>query len=120
MPLSKSPAFQPTASATLGNFTIGAWGSYTLSAESTQEADLYLSYSIGNISLTLNDYFNPIDSIQGGYFDWNSETTRHSLEAVLTFDGPESFPIQFIAGVFFYGNDKDDAGKNYYSTYFEI
>jgi hypothetical protein len=121
IPLSESPAFQPTLSATFGNITLGAWGSYTFAVESSQEADLYLTYTIGNLSLTLNDYFIPVDSLEGGYFDWNSETTRHALEGIITYDGPESFPFQFVAGLFFYGDDKDDVtGDNLYSTYFEV
>jgi hypothetical protein len=118
--LSASPAFQPTVSASLGNFTLGAWGSYTFSAEAMQEADLYLTYTLNNISFTVNDYFNPLDSIEGGYFGWKSGTTRHSLEGVLSVNGPESFPIQFNAGLFFYGNDRDENGKNLYSTYLEV
>jgi hypothetical protein len=119
--LSKSPAFQPAAAVNIGNLTIGAWGSYTFANESLQEADLYLTYTIGNLSITLNDYYNPVDTIEGGYFGWDSKTTRHALEGMFTFDGPDAFPVQFIAGVFIYGNDRDElTNDNLYSTYFEI
>jgi hypothetical protein len=121
MALSSSPAFQPQISCTLGNFEIGSWSSYTFTTEPLQEADLYLSYSVGGLNLTLYDYYNPIElaDTSENYFDWNSNTTRHILEGNISWSGIGDLPITFLAAVMFYGNDRDDSSKNYYSTYVE-
>jgi hypothetical protein len=122
MNLSSSPAVQPTLSLNAGNFSIGSWGSYTFSPELFQEVDLFLTYSTKYISLTINDYYNPLDTIgfTGDYFHFGNEATRHSLEGMLTLNGPESFHLSLTAGVMFYGNDKNAEGNNMYSTYIEL
>jgi hypothetical protein len=121
MALSSSPAFQPYISCTLGNFEIGSWSSYTFSTEPLQEADLYLGYSVGNLSISLYDYYLPIEmaDTSENYFDWNSSTTRHMLEGGIGWSDIGNLPFSFLLAVIFYGSDKDDTGKNYYSTYFE-
>ena len=120
--LSTSPAVQPTLSLNAGNFSIGSWASYTFSPELFQEVDLFLTYSAKYISFTINDYYNPLDTIgfTGDYFHFGNEATRHSLEGMLTLNGPESFPLSLTAGVMFYGNDKNAEGDNMYSTYIEL
>ncbi len=120
--LSKSPAIQPSIEYSLGNFTIGTWGSYTFGHEELQEVDLYASYSLGTFSITLNDYYNPNEFFDDAnqYFEWNGDSTLHSLELVAAWEGTENFPIMVSAGLFFYGNDRDETGDNYYSTYAEI
>jgi hypothetical protein len=121
MPLSASPALQPTFSATYGNFTLGSWASYTFAQEGIQEVDLFLSYESKFVSLTINDYFNPDETMStGNYFNYNDTITGHTFEGVLGLSGSENFPIEFEAGVFFYGNDKNDKRANYYSTYFGL
>lgn len=120
---SDAPNLQPYLAFTnnKGNFSIGAWGSYSLS-DFYSEVDLFASYSVGNFTVAVWDYFVMGQAATIGnnrYFDYKNETTGHALEGMLTFNGPESFPIQLIASTFFYGADKDVAGDNYYSTYFE-
>ncbi|MBC8315849.1 MAG: hypothetical protein H8E51_10130 [Bacteroidetes bacterium] len=139
----KSAAIQPTASISAFGLTLGAWGSYAFSRHSLQlddstsitynysELDLFISYRYKYFTLMLFDYYapGPIDSLPGNdYFNWNNKSTFHALEASFIFDGPEKFPIQFIAAVMVYGADKgkDSTGiygfgtKNNYSTYFEL
>ena len=101
-----------------GNFTIGAWGSYSLE-KYYSEVDFFASYNLGNFTLAVWDYFTMYEKTNR-FFDYGSDTTVHALEAMITFNGPESFPIELIASTFFYGNDKDAQGDNYYSTYFEV
>ena len=139
-----SPAIQPSMYFSWQGLNIGAWGSYAFTKHSIQvndttvedlgnytETDLYISYTLKWFTLLLYDYFtlnglNPNDGNR--YFDYNNKTTNHTFEVSLTFDGPESFPIQLIAGTLVYGADKnkDSTGvygmgeKNNYSTYFEV
>ena len=122
MSLSTSAAFQPYVEFSAGGFTMGSWGSYTFAPEPFQEADLYLSYGISYFTLTFNDYFVPIDSIgyNNSYLDWDENTTPHALEAMFTISEIPNFPITFNAAVIIYGNDLDENGDNYYSTYLEL
>lgn len=119
--LSSSPVIQPYLEYNKGNFTLGTWGSYALSQEPYQEVDVYASYSINNLTITINDYFNPLDSmlVTHNYFDWNSNTTSHAIEAIFELSDLPGIPLSLTAGVFIFGNDKNESGSNYYSTYLE-
>jgi hypothetical protein len=121
MALSSSPAFQPSVTCTLGNFEIGTWASYTFATEPLQEVDLYLAYSVSNLTICLYDYYTPSEMPDGSdnYFDYTSDTTYHLMEGSLAWSGIGDIPITFLLATFFYGNDKDEVGNNYYSTYFE-
>jgi hypothetical protein len=124
LPLDLSANIQPYASLSYKDLSFGAWGSYSL-ANPYAEMDLYLSYSLGMFSFTLNDYFNEDETnlAANDYLNWsNTDTTStpHALEGCLTFNGTESFPLSFTAATYFYGNDKDTTNKNYYSTYLEL
>jgi len=121
MALSSSPAFQPGISCSLGNFEIGSWASYTFALEPLQEVDLYMAYSVSNLTVTAYDYYNPFEiaDTSENYFDWNSETTRHMLEGSIQWSGIGDLPFTFLLATILYGNDKDEEGGNYFSTYFE-
>lgn len=121
MKLSDSPVLQPSAEYAAGNFTFGAWGSHTFAKGESQEIDLYASYTFKNVTLTVTDYFAGPDSLAaGGYFQWEQDKTIHTVEATLTFDGPEAFPAQLLVGTLLYGYDLDEDGNNLYSTYIEL
>jgi|GEM_PF-133546 len=118
MPMSSSPAIQPSLSVAYGKFSIGTWASYTIAQEGLQEIDLFINYESEYFSLTLNDYFNPEEPLQiARYCQYTDSITGHLLEGVLKLNGPESFPLSLDAGVMLYGNDKKENGDNYYSTY---
>jgi hypothetical protein len=124
LPLDLNANIQPYASLSFKNFTIGTWGSYSVTS-TYAEVDLYLSYDIGPFSLLVSDYFNEdeTDMSLSDYFrfsDTDTSNTYHSLEGQVTFNGTDNFPISLSLATFFYGNDKNDEGKNYYSTYFEL
>ena len=54
---SDSPAVQPYAEMTSGNFTLGIWASYETGGQVVgQEFDFYASYSFGAVSLGFIDY----------------------------------------------------------------
>ena len=119
LPSSQSPAFQPSVGYSNNGFSFGTWGSYTFAKEAIQEVDLYVGYSKGRFSLTINDYYSPIDTvIIGDYFEWDAKKSRHVIEPLLTIDGPLAF--QLVGAIMLYGNDRDMDGDNNYSTYFEL
>ncbi len=73
-----SPVIQPTLKYTLNGFSVGAWGSYSLSANtSATEADLFLSYAFKNgFSLQVTDYYFPVEpGSTGRYFDYHNAHT---------------------------------------------
>ncbi|MDF1550005.1 MAG: hypothetical protein P1P88_19425 [Bacteroidales bacterium] len=117
---SDAPNLQPYLAFTnnKGNFTVGAWGSYSL-ADYFSEVDIFASYSISNFTITLTDYFVMSQQLNNHFFNFENETTNHALEGSFTYNGPESFPIQLLVATFFYGFDKNAQGDNNFSTYFE-
>lgn len=117
-----SPAIQPTIEYAFGNeknaFAIGAWGSYSVSGtQTTQEIDLYLSYTFNEIvSLIVTDYYLPDETNnRNGFFNMNTDwkkidagtkaQTGHVLEAALQFNGTEKLPLSVLFGVNIWGAD---------------
>ncbi|WP_372773059.1 hypothetical protein [Mangrovibacterium sp.] len=68
-------ALQPYVEFSTGGFALGAWGSVNSGSSESLEMDLYASYSIGAVSLTVTDYYF------GG--DWTSPKSTHYLEPSL-------------------------------------
>lgn len=123
-PGGSSPSIQPSLEFTVGNFTAGTWGAFSMSNNITvQETDLYLSYAIKEMfSVTLTDYFLPDESlVRNNYFEFNEDNTGHLLEASASFLGTDSIPFTFMAAVNFWGADaRHINNKKQYSTYFEL
>lgn len=70
-------AFQPYMEYSAGDFAIGAWGSVATGGDEGYEMDLYASYSIGDLSIAVTDYYF------GG--DWTEAKTMHSIEPALSY-----------------------------------
>lgn len=117
-------AIQPDLSFSQGGFTIGSWGSYSLSpgASGSNEHDLYASYSFetngsGTFSIGVTDYYfpsgdNPLTSAteeSPDFFNYDSDGDgAHTIEPNLGYSGPDSFPISVYAAINAY-NDPDNA-----------
>ena len=109
-----------------GNFNIGIWASTSLSGNFL-ENDIYAGYSVGNLIITLTDYFVGPD----GFFSFKNEETLHAAELGIQYSSSESFPLTITAGMIVYGNDKKiqsydssdvavlETGNNY-SSYIEL
>jgi hypothetical protein len=101
---SDSPALQPFAEYSSGNFTMGLWASYETGGQVVgQEFDFYASYAIGAVSLGFTDYAFPVDGSSDGYFMMKN----HIGEATLSFDGVESFPLTLMVGANIYNDDEN-------------
>ncbi|NOR27022.1 MAG: hypothetical protein GQ540_00670 [Lutibacter sp.] len=99
---SDSPAVQPYAEYSSGNFTLGAWASYETGGQVVgQEFDFYAGYSFGAVSLGFTDYAFPVDGLSDGYF----QIKNHVGEATISFDGVEKFPLSLMLGVNVYNDD---------------
>jgi hypothetical protein len=116
--LNNMPNLQPYFSYTKGGFQCGAWGSVSATGDFS-EVDLSASYTLSKFNFLVTDYYVLSDFPDKNYFDYWDNTTGHSLEGSLSFDGVDKFPLKLSASAFFYGNDKDTLGKTYYSTYIE-
>ena len=102
---SDSPAIQPYAELTAGNFTLGIWASYETGGQVVgQEFDFYASYAYGPVSIGFTDSTYPKDlNSENGYF----MIKNHIGEAGLSFDGVESFPLTAFFGVMVYNDDEN-------------
>jgi hypothetical protein len=101
---------QPDVSLSAGSFSVGMWGSASFESR-WREFDLYTSYSIGNFSLLVTDYFFPRnlpDGVDNGYFDYS----EHVFEATLSYSFGKSLPLSLAWNTNFAGDDN-------YSGYFE-
>lgn len=144
MDFGNSPAIQPNLSLSWKGLNIGLWGSYAVTGHSLQvndsvltelgpytETDIIISYTYRWFTLSLIDMFIP-DGLRpnegNNFFDYRNSTTGHTLDASLTFDGTERFPLQLMVSTLVYGDDKnqDTTGvygsgeKNNFSTYIEL
>lgn len=97
-----SVSVQPALAYSVGGLEVGAWASYPIASDSTSiganENDLYLSYSIGDLGLTLTDYYFPET---GDAFNYSHEDGIHFLEASVSY---AIGPISLLAGYFFSGD----------------
>lgn len=117
-----NPNIQPTISLTAGGLTLGSWASFGTSQEYS-EIDLFATYTIGNLSFTVFDYYNEFESKldSADYFHWDRKTTGHLVEGSVNWAGTESFPLSITLASFFYGKqDINDKGDQKYSAYLEL
>jgi hypothetical protein len=99
-------------------FTIGAWGAYALD-DSYAEVDLYASYQYKFIKFCVSDYFVSDEKKKfNNYFDWNNNTSRHTIDMELKFTGTKKLPVYLMVSTMVFGN-KDAKGEEQYSTYLE-
>ncbi len=111
-----TPNIQPTLTYTIGNFTIGTWGSFGILG-TVKEVDLFAIYAISDLfSVTVTDYnWN----FTKNYFSY-SKGTDHVFEGSLNYAGIAAFPLGFSLNTMFYGADLKEDGSQAYSTYFEL
>jgi len=124
-----APNIQPSISMEAAGFSLGIWGSYSLTASNStdenyafsQEIDFWAGYSLElengmSLGVMLTDYYYPVAGIKFGNFnnyDNPEGPGAHTVEAGLSIAGPESFPLTFSG----FMNIHNDAGNN---TYFQL
>lgn len=111
-------SFQPSLGVSFKGLSLSAWGS-TDFRNVINELDWCLGYEVGGFSVCLTDYFGPYeDGSTPKYFASKS----HIIEATLGYDFSaisQHVPIYFTWNTNIV-NDEDEAGKERFSTYFEI
>jgi len=105
-----SPSLQPELSYTAGGLEVGIWGAFATSGDPDgTEVDLFASYtfetSAGDFSLMVTDYTFPVHhtGLLGSETWFDSDA--HFVEVGLGYEGPESLPISFFAGMFVHNDD---------------
>lgn len=113
-------SFQPTLSASVAGFTLGAWGSMDFTGQQRKEVDLSLNYTIKGFTIGVTDYWWEGEG-KFKYFHLAEGSTAHRFEANLAYQLPvENFPLIISWNTMFAGNDYDMNGKRNYSTYIEL
>lgn len=115
MPAGESPMVKPTVGFSKGNFDVYLWGAWDFE-DTYREVNIGLSYTLGNFTFELLDYFYPWS--KDDVFKLGNSTTTHQVEFISTYEF-EKLPFHITAGVFLYGDDKNEAGNQAFSTYLE-
>jgi hypothetical protein len=104
---------QPSLSLAYKGFSIGAWGSTSVTELEAKEFDLSVGYEVGGFGISVTDYW------------WNGESCNygnyksdHFFEAALSYNFGEKFPLTVSVATMFAGGDKNAKGNQAYSTYF--
>ena len=111
----ESFSVQPSLAVTGGNFEIGSWASYSISADGAgaNEHDLWLSYHMesenaGALSIGLTDYYFPAPD-GSDFFNFDSDGDgSHWLEPYVSYTPPGSFPLTIYAAAMVH-NDPDNS-----------
>ena len=99
------PSWQPYVDLAVGDLTIGAWGSQ--GNDGFQEMDLYISYSLGDLSAGLTSYYYPGSN-------WTEEGSQ-AYEVNLGYSlGSISIGANYIL------NEAESAGSDGGDMYFEL
>lgn len=112
-------SLQPTFSIGYKGLSLEAWGNVGLSnMKDTKEVDLTLAYEIAGFSISLTDYwFSTGPDPLNRYFQYAAGLTNHVFEATVAYD----FGFLSLAwSTNFAGNDVTEAGKQAFSSYFEL
>lgn len=121
-------SIQPTLGFSAGGFSLTAWGSTDFDGTSAsagaaaKEIDLTAAYTLGDAGLT----FSVADLWWAGqgarkYFNFKSHETAHHFEAGLAYAvQSERFPLSVAWYTMFAGQDKNEEGKQNYSSYVEF
>lgn len=101
---------QPGLAFEFEGLTVGAWASYSIAQDGSgaNENDLYLSYSLGPVSIGVTDYYFPSP---GGlsFFDFDGDGNgAHTVELNVGFGGTKNFPLIIAANMNLH-NDPDNS-----------
>ena len=122
-----SPSIQPGLEFNKNGFSAGVWGAYALNRTGSQEADLYVSYTVKDMfTFLVTDYYFPDEFNDYNYFDYKSASTGHIFETSVLFNGTDNLPLSLMLAANVWGADAqrlnpDGSVKGIqYSTYAEL
>jgi hypothetical protein len=110
------PCIQPGVYVASGLFRFDVWSSW-----SSDYFDLELTptLTLGDFELSIIDYYEPEDGESNSYFNFLGDDSKHSTELVLAYYA-NKLPVNVTVATFFLGDENEETGKPYWSTYFEV
>lgn len=113
----ESMSVQPTLSFSHGGFEIGAWGSWSVSADgaASNENDLWVAYSFGPVTIGVTDYYFPAPDPDwpNGYGFMNRRA--HTFEPYISYSGK----VDLVAGLALSPDTEDKDASREQSLYIE-
>ena len=104
------------------HFRFGLWGGMQTDGD-YKEFDYYASYTHGGFKLAVWDIYNFSDGIYANdkayrIFNYNARTTGHFIDAAVSYDFGEKFPLSLSWSTILAGRDRGVLNdKNLYSTF---
>lgn len=118
---SAGASVQPSLSASLNGFSLGAWASTDFVDAGTKEVDFSASYETGGFKIAATDYWWDGEGAYRYFSSPNEGYSGHMLEATIGYTLPESFPLSVTWNTFLLGEGNKKAnGDNSYSTFIEL
>lgn len=114
-----APVVFPQLNYQYKGFTGYVCGGYAINGKFS-EIDLGVSYGYKWLTVGLTDYYYPTtDTPEDQYFNLKSRDTGHCLDGSVTI-APDNIPAYMLFSCLFAGDDKNEDGKQAYSTYAEL
>ncbi|MDR1879343.1 MAG: hypothetical protein LBQ78_00210 [Tannerellaceae bacterium] len=111
-----SASIQPGLTASWKGLSLTAWGSTDFTSDG-KEVDLTLGYEAGGFNIAVTDYWWTTDGESTRYGNYSA---NHYFEGTVGYNFGESFPLTLTWNTMFgMDGDKDEEGKQRYSTYVE-
>ena len=114
-PFVDAPVVMPTVGFAKGNFDVYIWSAWDFE-DTYREVNIGVSYTMGNLTLGLMDYFYPWS--KDDVFKLGNKSTTHQIELMADYEF-EKVPVYITASSCVYGDDKNEKGNQAFSTYVE-
>lgn len=117
--LGTAPMLEPSVTVSNKNFSFNVWAAKTLN-NSYSEVDLIPSYQIGELTLSLLDYYVPEIGGDNSFLNFKEGESCHTLEFAIDNYSGEKSKLKWMVGTFFAGDKNEETGKTFFSTYVEF
>jgi hypothetical protein len=117
--LGDAPAIEPSITVSKGNFSLNFWAAKTLN-KSYSEIDLIPSYQVGEITLSLYDYYVPEIGENNSFVNFRNGENRHTLEFSVDNYSGEKSKFKWMVGTFLTCDKNESTGNPFFSTYLEF
>ncbi len=95
---------QPGIAYSTDAFEVGAWSSWAINGGGANENDIYASFSVGPVGITVTDYFFPA-AAPADFFSYSDGDAVHILEAAVSAD----LGVASVMGAFNFSGDSEDS-----------
>lgn len=117
--LGTGPAIEPSLTVSAGRFSLNCWAALTPN-NSYSEIDLIPSFQAGRFQLSLLDYYNPVPGEDNQFLNFREGMNRHSIELTIDNYPVDKRRMKWMIGTFLLGDQNEETGNPYFSTYAEI